>query len=152
MMVPPLDAVCTDAKAMLNDLSLFAMVQKKMDWLTRRQEVLSENIANANTPKYQPRDLKPLDFGKMMADEQPPAVQAVATSPMHIVPPTEDDGKFRTQKEHRPEESKPDGNAVLIEEQMKKIGDVKNAYDLAANLYQKNLSMIKTAIGKNGGS
>lgn len=139
-------------KAMLNDLSLFSMVQKQMDWLSRRQEVLSENIANSNTPKFQPKDLKPLDFGKMVADASVPVVQPVTTNPMHIATlTTSDSGAFQTVTERRPEESKPDGNQVLLEEQMEKVGNVKNNYDLAVNLFQKNLGMIKTAIGKGSG-
>lgn len=133
---------------MFEDLTLFAMARRKMDWLARRQEVLSENVANANTPKYQPKDLSELSFKDVMTEAAPP-LQAVVTNPMHVSPAVEPT-RFETVAEHRPEESKPDGNAVLLEEQMQKIGEVKSNYDLAVNLFQKNLSMLRTAIGKGG--
>ena len=57
---------------MLEDLKLFAMAQKTMDWLAKRQEVLAQNIANANTPKYQPSDLAPLDFKNLLEPERQP--------------------------------------------------------------------------------
>jgi flagellar basal-body rod protein FlgB len=38
------------------------MISRRMDWLSQRQTVLSQNVANADTPNYQPRDLKTLDF------------------------------------------------------------------------------------------
>ena len=33
-----------------------------MCWLNARQNVLSQNVANADTPGYTARDLKPVDF------------------------------------------------------------------------------------------
>jgi flagellar basal-body rod protein FlgB len=134
---------------MFEDLTLFAMAQKSMDWLSRRQEVLSENVANANTANYQAKDLAPLTFKHLLAKDV--AVRAAATSPMHISPEVEP-ATFQTVTERRPEESKPNGNSVLIEEQMQKIGDVKGNYELAINLFTKHLSMLKTAIGKSSGS
>ena len=68
---------------------------------------------------------------------------------MHYSPDVEP-AKFETVKERQPEKSKPNGNSVLIEEQMQKIGDVKGRYELAVNLFMKHLSMLKTAIGKSG--
>ena len=133
---------------MFEDLTLMAMARKNIDWLTRRQEVLAENVANANTPKYQARDLKPLDFKKVMEAEQQP-VQAATTNPMHISPAVEP-VKYDPTAERNPDESKPDGNTVLLEEQMEKIGDVKAKYALAINLLQKNVKMLQTAIGKSG--
>ena len=53
-------------------------------------------------------------------------------------------------QEDHPEESKPDGNQVLLEEQMQKIGEIKDNYQLAVNLYQSNIAMLKTAIGAQG--
>ena len=31
------------------------------NWLNKRQEVLAHNIANSDTPNFQPQELKPLD-------------------------------------------------------------------------------------------
>ena len=133
---------------MFEDLTLFAMAQKSMDWLSRRQAVLAENVANANTPQYKAKDLAPVSFKDLMQPVAQP-LRAVTTNPMHISPdvvPT----RFDTVTEHNPEESKINGNSVLLEEQMQKIGDVKGSYDLAVNLLMKNIAMLKTAIGKGG--
>ena len=130
---------------MLEDLKLFAMAQKTMDWLAKRQEVLAQNIANANTPKYQPSDLAPLDFKNLLEPERQP-VRAVVTNPSHFSPLVET-VRFETKTEHRPEESKLDGNAVLLEEQTKKLGDVKDMNALATTLLAANSSMFKTALG-----
>ena len=39
-----------------------SMLQQRMTWLSQRQNVLSQNVANADTPGYAAHDLKPLDF------------------------------------------------------------------------------------------
>ncbi|MHA1152522.1 MAG: flagellar basal body protein, partial [Alphaproteobacteria bacterium] len=37
-----------------------------MEWLSQRQKVLADNIANADTPNYQPRDLNPSEFQRIL--------------------------------------------------------------------------------------
>jgi flagellar basal-body rod protein FlgB len=130
---------------MIEDLKFFAMAQRTLHWLASRQVTLAENIANANTPKYQPKDLAPLDFKNLLDTEQPP-VRAAVTNPLHISPAVEQ-VRFQTETERRPEESKLDGNAVLLEEQTKKLGDVKDMHGLATTLLQANAAMFKTALG-----
>ena len=134
---------------MLEDLKLFAMAQKSMDWLARRQEVLSENIANANTANYQAKDLKPLSFKNLLTKDE--TLHATTTNAMHISPAVEP-ASVEIVKERNPDESKPNGNSVLLEEQMEKMGDVKGKYELAINLFTKNLTMLKEAIGKGSSS
>ncbi|MEK9647431.1 MAG: hypothetical protein VW547_17980 [Alphaproteobacteria bacterium] len=56
---------------------LFSMTAKKLDWLSKRQIVLSQNLANADTPSYAPRDLKPLGFGDLLRrKDRPPGAGA----------------------------------------------------------------------------
>ena len=119
-----------------------------MDYLSRRESVLSENVANANTPHYKAKDLAPINFKDLMA---PPAeaVRATVTNPMHLSPDVEP-VRFETITEHSPTESKPDGNQIQVEDQMNKIGNIKGDYELAVNLMMKHISMLKTALDKNG--
>ncbi len=133
---------------MFEDLTLLAMAQKSMDWLSRRQTVLAENVANANTPEYKAKDLAPLSFKNLLQPQAAP-VRAATTNPMHISPQVEPT-RFETVAERNPEESKINGNSVLLEEQMQKIGEVKGSYELAANLFMKHVAMLKVAIGKGG--
>lgn len=135
---------------MFEDLTLFAMAQRQINYLAKRQSVLSENVANANSPEYQVKDLTPVSFKDLMAAPKE-AVHMAVTNPMHISPElTSASAQFEEVNERRPEESKPDGNQVLIEDQMQKIGQVKGDYELAVNLMMKNISMFKTALDKNG--
>lgn len=42
----------------LKSMPLFGLMGRRMAWLTQRQMVLSQNIANADTPGYKPKDLR----------------------------------------------------------------------------------------------
>lgn len=133
---------------MFDKLSVIELAKSRMDWVAKRQEVLAENVANANTPKFTPSDLKPFDFKAVLANSNPSTtVQVTATNPMHIQPIVTD-----TQvvvKDRKDFESSADGNAVVLDEQMAKIGDAKSAYETAASLFQKQYKMLRTALGKS---
>src|SRR4051812_5830683 len=66
----------------LSGISLFQALTDKMRWHQSRQQVLAENIANADTPGYVERDLNPVTFGDTMKSIA--AVSVSTTSPMHI--------------------------------------------------------------------
>lgn len=130
---------------MYDKLTLVNLAQSRMDWVARRQEVLSENIANANTPKFIPQDLKPYNF-KDALGEAVPSVGIKATNASHIVPQMRDEQKVVDSK--KTFESSPDGNAVVLEEQMAKVGEAKTSYEMAANLFQRQFKLIRLALGK----
>ena len=41
----------------LSDFPLLSMLRARMQWHQQRQQVLAENVANADTPNYRPKDL-----------------------------------------------------------------------------------------------
>lgn len=129
-------------------IKLFSMMQTKMAHLSERQDVLSQNIANADTPGYKPQDLKELDF-KNMVQIEANRLQLRATSPSHQKP-KERAEDFRTVKMKNTYEQSPMKNEVVIEEQMMKVAETKLQYDMTTNLYKKMSDMFKTAIGNRG--
>ena len=52
------------------DVPLLGMLRERMSWLNARQNTLSQNVANADSPGYLARDLKPLDFQDMLKKMQ----------------------------------------------------------------------------------
>lgn len=130
---------------MYDKLSVVALARGRMDWVSKRQEVLAENVVNANTPKYVPSDLKAFDF-KTVLNQTQPAVAVTATNARHIQPVVADSVNVLKQK--KTFESSPDGNAVVLDEQLSKIGEAKSAYEVAASLFQKQYKMLRTALGK----
>ena len=118
-----------------------------MDYLNQRQKILSQNIANADTPGYRPSDLKDVDFGLMMGKlNQENKLSPVSTNTMHLPSVSATlDSRPRDQKSSY--EISPTGNGVVLEEQMMKEKQTAMDYNLMTSLYQKSKSMMKIAIG-----
>lgn len=130
----------------LNSLNLFKLAARKMDWLAQRQEVLAENVANADTPKYKPRDLKAFDFKTAL--NQVHHLQPTQTNGAHLASRRDEAGPGKAEKDRRPYETKPDGNAVVIEEQMLKVSGTAQDFNLITNLYKKHVGLIRQALSR----
>lgn len=132
----------------LTDVSLIGTLKTRMAWLQERQQVLSQNVANADTPGFKARDLSPFDPSPRLAQ---PAVQRAAllvTDPAHIAGAAGgDNGRFG-----RPRTSafevRPSGNAVVLEDEMMKVAQNQMDYQAATSLYSRSLGLIKLALGK----
>jgi flagellar basal-body rod protein FlgB len=130
----------------LPDVPLLAMLRERMNWLHQRQDVLSENVANADTPGFVARDLKPLDFENAL-NQSGKAASLVTTNTRHIAITPSHATKFDDQ-EAPDQESSPNGNSVALEAEMVKVSNTQSQFQAAANLYAKTMSMMKTAIGQ----
>jgi flagellar basal-body rod protein FlgB len=131
----------------MSRLKLFAMVKQKMAHASVRQRVLAQNIAHANTPDYQPRDVKPLDFKSMLGAQA--GVRMATTNPAHMPAMAGAADEFRTGEDRFTVETAPDGNAVSLEQQMVKVSQNGNDFQLAADLYAKNVRMLKLVVRGN---
>lgn len=132
------------------NIALFKALGSKMDFLNQRQRVISQNIANADTPGYRPQDLVPVDFDSVLKDvtnsSKVPGVYMNVTDNGHSRGLGDiEDPKARKQKEAY--EVAPAGNAVIMEEQLINAGRTVTDYNLMTNLYQKNIGMMQTALG-----
>lgn len=137
----------------LTKLTIFAMATKRLGWLAKRQEVLAQNIANSDTPRYVPNDLAPQQFRKyltMTPTPHVPKAEMRLTSASHIEP-LHRPPKFREDDDDDTYEIAPAGNAVILEEQLMAVNETQGAFRLATNLYEKHVRMIKAAIGRDRG-
>ena len=57
------------------------MLRQRMQWHQARQQVLAENVANADTPNYQRKDIAPPIFERELSVA---SVQLATTDPGHI--------------------------------------------------------------------
>jgi flagellar basal-body rod protein FlgB len=134
----------------LPDVPLLSMLRERMTWLEARQNVLSQNVANADTPGFVARDLVPQDFEKLLQGEgvSPFHVMLAATDPGHIAitPASAEYGS----KDTPDVEQGLNGNSVSLEQEMIKVSDTQAQFQAATNLYSKTLSMMRTALGKSG--
>jgi flagellar basal-body rod protein FlgB len=131
----------------LPDVPLMSMLRTRMSWLHQRQDVLSQNVANADTPKYAAHDLKPLDFkDSLQSSMASKASNLSVTDPRHIAIRPASSTKFDDVETHDIE-SNPNGNSVSLEAEMIKVADTQAQFQAAANIYAKAMTLMKTAIG-----
>lgn len=132
----------------LGDIAIFSAMGAKMNYLSTQQGLLANNIANADTPEYRPRELTEVDFGAVLQEVTgSKKVRMQRTSEGHIMP----GGSIhdpRNAKSRITYEVAPADNAVIIEEQMIKATQTTMDYNLMTNLMRKNVGMIKTALGR----
>lgn len=132
----------------LQNIPLMKAMSAKMNYLEKRQAVIAQNIANADTPDYRARDLSKVDFGSVLKDVvKTDRVRMTATHVGHMPPP----GQVETAKEGKQKityEVAPAGNAVIMEEQMIKATETNMEYTLLTNLMRKQSGMIRTALGR----
>jgi flagellar basal-body rod protein FlgB len=134
----------------LANLPLFSAITRKMNWLTNRQKVLAENVANVDTPQYKAADLRPLDFRNELAKTEG-RLQMVSTDQRHLsgtVPANEGQAQPLAQAEERDI----NGNTVSLEDEMMKVSETMADYQLMTSLYKKQIGMLKEALGRSGGS
>jgi flagellar basal-body rod protein FlgB len=134
----------------IENIGLFQAMNAKMNYLTQRQAVISQNVANADTPSYISQDLNKVDFSRMVKNigESGSKMQvSLGTSdPAHMLPGNQA-ANSREIKNKTPFEVAPDGNAVVLEEQMIRASETQMDYNLMVNLYRNNVDMIRTSLG-----
>lgn len=127
-------------------IGLFRLAEERLAWLDRRQAVLAQNVANADTPGYQPRDIRP--FNEVLARAGGTGSAAMAqTSALHLAPLA---AHAPDLLQPRPQARAPDGNAVGMEQQLVKVADTGTAQELATTLYRKYHGMFRLALGRTG--
>jgi len=130
----------------VSDLPILAMLRTRMAWHQERQRVLANNVANANTQKFKPRDLVPPDIGRTAPAAGPVAL--VRTDPMHLSAPGAGGGSSPAPDARGGYQVRPTGNAVSLEEEMMKVAANQMDYQMVTTLYSRGLGLIKTALGK----
>lgn len=126
--------------------SLLDLAAGRLGYLSDVQTLLAGNMANIDTPGFQP--LQPVSFSDYLngananmpmlqnnlADLPGPAAAPVAASVTSV-----------------PGEYSPDGNAVSLDKQLVQLSQNEADQQLSANLYQAYMGMFKTALGSAAG-
>ena len=133
----------------MGQIPLFSLLTQRMQWLSARQALLSQNVANADTPNYVARDMTQVDFGKILSDQNS-ATTLSMTNARHI-PVSMRGATPYDQEDALGEGGTPTGNIVSLEQEMIKLSDTQIQYQTATNLYQKAVNMFRTALGSRSG-
>ena len=125
------------------DIPILSMLRTRLDWAQTRQRVLAENVANADTPNFRPRDIAQPTF------DSAPSITPVrlATTEIGHIAGGDSADAFRTQRANG-YEIRPTGNAVNLEEEMMKVASNQMDYQAAISLYSRSMGLFRTALGK----
>jgi flagellar basal-body rod protein FlgB len=119
----------------LGTIKAFNMLEQKMMFHANRQEVISRNIANADTPGYRRRDINEPEFKKMLGNNLG-SLKMKLTDGNHMTTETSpiNDGTHDT------------GKKVRLDVEAYEMMTNSGAYAQATSTYKKLLTMIKDSV------
>ena len=129
----------------VTDMPLLGMLRTKMQWHQARQKLLAENVANADMPGFRPRDLAQPSFDRSTGLAASTGSAMTLTSVGHIAA-SGDTGVGADPRRVTEFEIRPSGNGVNLEDEMMKVAENQQDYQLATMLYGKGLSLLKMAV------
>jgi len=112
----------------MSDLYLFGLSSNRAEWLSQRQAVVAENVANANTPGYRAKDVSP--FTAVLETTK---LEMAASNPSHLVASAgKDFGVDETRQ--TPWDITHSGNSVSLEQEMLKAGEISRDFALDTSI------------------
>lgn len=145
---------------MLGGIGLFQGIMAKMNWLDQNQRVISQNVANSDTPGYRAQTLKDVDFKSYLGASAGGAATGKGAAAEKLKMAATDEGVTSalnaksyenpgSMKQKINYEASPDNNGVVLEEQLFKANENGMNYQLATNLYRRNVGMLRMVLGAN---
>ncbi len=132
----------------LKNLSVFNMAKQNMQYLTARQQVIAENIANASTPGYLARDIQKPTFEQELKGSSD--LKMTTTNPKHIQGTLSQNqqGSYFVYTPQPSEALTIDGNGVILEQQMNEASKVSSEYKRMITIFNKYKSLMQIASTK----
>ncbi len=129
------------------DLTILKAAIHGMKHAEVRNGVISKNIANADTAGYKPQDIKPLNFKNILKQTSSTgSISAATTKSNHIQlgsGSSASGGKIVARDQSETYETSPDGNAVILEEQLMNMQENFIDHRLYSTIYQKQMQMLE---------
>ncbi len=119
-----------------------ALAERRLHWLDRRQSVLAQNVANADTPGFRPRDVTP--FRRELEGAMRLAMARTAPSHSQGSPLA----ALNARAERSVAEVAPDGNAVSLDREAMRIAETDTAHQLAMAVHRSFMGMFRATLGR----
>lgn len=129
-------------------IPLFQTAKTRLQFLETRQNALSENIAHADVPKYHAKDVTESEFQKLIehGSSLSMTVPLETTNTRHIAGTLANaQSPFKVQ-DVPDREMSPNGNTVVLEDQMMKMNETQVSHQLATSIYRKAVELLRLAI------
>lgn len=142
----------------VTNLPIMTALKQRMRWLTARQGVIAENVANADTPGYRPKRLQEQSFKDLLSHTTKMtagttmAAPMVKTSAQHLGHGGTDGTRApRDFKAREVSDERPNGNGVTLEDELVALAETQIEYQTMLGVYRKHTSIIRTALGRGNG-
>lgn len=129
---------------MLEKLETIRMARAMSAHAAERAKVIAGNVANADTPGFRARDVRPFAESYRNAGTNP----IWATRAGHFT--STDAGGAATRVTEDQGGRAPNGNSVSLEDEMVKTAETKRQHDISIAVYRSSLTMLRTAMGRRG--
>lgn len=115
-----------------------------------RHKVLSQNVANSNTPGYKADEvMMPQKVSDLTENSsRPKKVRLRLTSDKHLRGRNPENGAYNIEKLKDPDEIKPNGNNISMPQQITKISQNQAGYDTVLQSYKNMNQLITVVVGK----
>ena len=129
--------------------SVTGLLYKQLNFRGERQKVISNNIANINTPNYKTKDIKFRD--ELKKSQEGNELQLKVTHKDHIVPNNniESSNKIKMYDKEGLEEQN-DGNNVNLDQQMSEMAKNSVMFDALQGAIKKDAAWFKEIIASSG--
>ncbi|GBD43166.1 Flagellar basal body rod protein FlgB [bacterium HR40] len=132
----------------MTESALFALIAARQRWLGARLTLLAQNVANADTPGYRPKDLPASSFPDLLREMRAAtaAEELRRTHPAHLDAGAGSAPPLRPRTRESPEIA-PSGNAVILAEELRRVGETQRNYELDVNLAGKYRRFHRLTLG-----
>lgn len=127
----------------LSDLAVIEALQRQLSVAATRQAVAAGNLANANTPGYQAREIR---FDDVLEASLARTSQPAATHPSHIRP----EEPTITVREADGLDPKRDGNTVEIDRELLSMREASGEFARAQTALTAKFRLVRYAINEGG--
>lgn len=121
-------------------IQLMNLAVQKADWLSIRQSILAQNVANANTPRYHAKDIVPFES---FLDNSQLAMTVSNERHMDISASSSEQPKVELD---RTGDSTFSGNNVSLENELLKLGETNSQFALDTGLIKSFNRMIMASL------
>lgn len=131
----------------ISSLQVFSALSDKMRWHQARQSLLTENVANAQTPGFEGRDLKPFSLEELESGMAPMPLGTSTTSSAHFSVISSGQSTQSAQSDKGFSVTSEGANGG-VENEMMKVAENQMDYQAVTTLYTRSVKLLKTALGR----
>lgn len=124
---------------MLNSIEILKMASAMARHAATRHQVISQNVANADTAGFKAKDLEPFaDSYARMSAQQKMAPNSLTGA-----------NAWRAETVNIPGVASPNGNTVSVEDQMMRSVEAQQQHEAATAIYRKAMNIMRMSLGRN---